>query len=118
MKIVVIEFSSVFNTLQSHLLVDTLVNMSVNSLLIKWINSFLVNHTQQVKFNSAIPTSRTVNTEPLKVAYFHRYCTHGTQKIVKPLAQPINSLSMQMTPLLWVYSTQTEPLFKVLTEKL
>jgi hypothetical protein len=50
-----------FNTIQPHLLMDKMVNLGVNSLLIKWINNFLVNCTQQVKFNSTISTSRMVS---------------------------------------------------------
>ncbi|CAB1312655.1 unnamed protein product, partial [Coregonus sp. 'balchen'] len=39
-KIIFIDFSSLFNTIQPHLLVDKLVNLGVKTLQIKWINSF------------------------------------------------------------------------------
>ena len=60
---VFIDFSSAFNnTIQPHLLVDKLAGLGVNHKLIIWINSFLTNRTQQVRFNSAISTSRPINT--------------------------------------------------------
>ena len=74
---------------------DKLVNLVVNSLLIKWINSFLVNRTKHLEWWI---------WEPLKVAYLPRYCTQCTQTIVKPLTHSTNCLNMQMTQLLWFFS--------------
>lgn len=61
-KIVFIDFSSAFNTIQPHLLVDKLIKLGVNPRLITWINNFLLNRTQQVRFNQAISTAKVINT--------------------------------------------------------
>lgn len=61
-KIAFIDFSSAFNTIQPHLLVGKLAELGVNQKLINWINSFLTNRTQQVRFNSVTSTSRPINT--------------------------------------------------------
>ena len=61
-KIVFIDFSSAFNTIQPHLLVSMLMTLGVNPKLILWINNFLTNRSQQVRFNSATSSSRFINT--------------------------------------------------------
>ena len=41
--------------------VDKLAGLGVNQMLILWINSFLTNRTQQVRFNSVTSASRPIN---------------------------------------------------------
>ena len=48
-KIVFIDFSSAFNTIQTHLLLTKLINMNINSNIILWIHSFLCDRLQYVK---------------------------------------------------------------------
>ena len=50
-KILYVDFSSAFNTIQPHIMMQKLVNMSVNPRLILWINEFLTCRPQYVKFS-------------------------------------------------------------------
>lgn len=50
-RILFIDFSSAFNTIQPHILLRKLYNMGVNSYLIKWIYSYLTERPQFVRFN-------------------------------------------------------------------
>uniref|UniRef100_A0A9J7XIF0 Reverse transcriptase domain-containing protein n=1 Tax=Cyprinus carpio carpio TaxID=630221 RepID=A0A9J7XIF0_CYPCA len=61
-KIVFIDFSSAFNTIQPHLLVRKLVHLGVNPQIILWIYDFLTDRSQQVRFNSSISSSKIINT--------------------------------------------------------
>lgn len=61
-KIVFVDFSSVFNNIQPHLMVGRLVHLGVNPKLILWINNFLADRSQQVRFSSAISSPKTINT--------------------------------------------------------
>ena len=54
--------SVAFNTIQPHLMVNTLLAMSVNPTLIQWLFSFLTGRTQQVWVDKAISCARTTNT--------------------------------------------------------
>ena len=60
--VVFIDFSSAFNTMQPHLLVEKLLAMSVNPLLIRWIFSFLTDRPQQVRVGQALSSLSTTNT--------------------------------------------------------
>ncbi|KAK0146668.1 RNA-directed DNA polymerase from mobile element jockey [Merluccius polli] len=61
-KIVFIDFSSAFNTIQPHLMVRKLLHLGVNPRLILWIHDFLTDRKQQVKFNSHISSLKMINT--------------------------------------------------------
>ena len=50
-KILFVDFSSAFNTIQPHLMMEKLASMNVNSKLILWINEFLTNRFQYVKIS-------------------------------------------------------------------
>ena len=56
-RILFIDFSSAFNTIQPHIMVEKLLSLSVNKNLIAWIFDFLTNRTQYVKLNETILTS-------------------------------------------------------------
>ena len=49
-KILYVDFSSAFNAIQPHIMMQKLVNMNVNPSLILWINEFLTSRPQYVKF--------------------------------------------------------------------
>ena len=49
-RILFVDFSSAFNTIQPHILYSKLVNMNVNKRIIAWILDFLTNRPQYVKF--------------------------------------------------------------------
>ena len=61
-RILFVDFSSAFNTIQPHVLMKKLMNMNVNSNLIVWINEFLTNRPQYVKFNGVKSEILTLNT--------------------------------------------------------
>ena len=60
-KILFIDFSSAFNTIQVHIMLDCLINLKVNPNIILWIYHFLSHRQQYVKFNNTL--SDTVYTE-------------------------------------------------------
>ena len=49
-KILYVDFSSAFNTIQPHILMQKLNGMNVSSKLILWLNNFLTDRQQYVKF--------------------------------------------------------------------
>ena len=61
-RILFIDFSSAFNTLQPHLLISKLKQMSVNPFLIKWYFSFLTNRSQQVRVNNTLSDRKSIST--------------------------------------------------------
>ena len=61
-RVLFMDFSSAFNTIQPHLMVKKLLSMSVNPALIKWLFSFLTDRTQRVRVGKAISSARTTNT--------------------------------------------------------
>jgi len=61
-RILFIDFSSAFNTIQPHLMALKLLALNVNPKLIRWIVSFLVNRTQEVRFNNAISDVKATST--------------------------------------------------------
>ena len=61
-RVLFIDFSSAFNTMQPHLLAEELLAMSVNPVLIRWIFSFLTDRPQQVRVGQALSSLLTTNT--------------------------------------------------------
>ena len=61
-RILFIDFSSAFNTIQPHIMVEKLLSLSVNKNLIAWNLDFLTNRTQYVKLNETISNLCKVNT--------------------------------------------------------
>ena len=61
-RVLLIDFSSAFNAMQPHLLVEKLLAMSVNPVLIRWIFSFLTDRPQQVRVGQALSSFFTTNT--------------------------------------------------------
>ncbi len=61
-KLLFVDFSSAFNTLQPHILLKTMQQMNVNPFIIKWFYSFLTNRSQQVRVNRTLSESTIINT--------------------------------------------------------
>lgn len=78
-RLLFVDFSSAFNTLQPELLLDKLVKLDVNPFIIKWLVSFLTNRTQRVKVNGTLLNQLV--WAPLKVAYALLFCLLYTQMI-------------------------------------
>ncbi len=61
-KILFVDFSSAFNTIQPHILMQKLNTMNVNAKLILWINDFLTGRHQYVKFHNTKSGKIVTNT--------------------------------------------------------
>lgn len=61
-RVLFVDFSSAFNTIQPHILMQKLIDMKMNSNLILWINEFLTNRPQYVKFNGTKSRVIILNT--------------------------------------------------------
>ena len=61
-RILFIDFSSAFNTIQPHLLANKLLHFSVEPSLVLWIVRFLVDRTQNVVFQSSMSSLRRTST--------------------------------------------------------
>ncbi len=57
-----IDFSSAFNTLQPHFLMQKLKAMSVNPFILKWHSSFLTKRAQLVRVNNTVSEPRQTST--------------------------------------------------------
>ena len=57
-RILVIDFSSAFNTIQPHLLALKLLHLDINPKLILWIVNFLLHRTQSIRFQNSISSQR------------------------------------------------------------
>ena len=61
-RVLFIDFSSAFNTIQPHILSRKLLDLHVNPKLILWLTDFLVNRKQLVRYLDATSGSRATNT--------------------------------------------------------
>ena len=61
-KILFVDFSSAFNTIQPHLMMQKLQNMNLNSQIILWVNNFLTNRPQYVRFMDSHSSTLVTNT--------------------------------------------------------
>ena len=61
-RVLFVDFSSAFNTIQPHLLVNKLKDLKMNDYIVSWIIEFLTNRSQYVKFNNVISNCITTNT--------------------------------------------------------
>ena len=61
-RILFIDFSSAFNTIQPHVLAHKLTQAGVNAKLVLWIVNFLVERTQKVHFQNFVSSSMTTST--------------------------------------------------------
>ncbi len=85
-KLLFVDFSSAFNTLQPHILLKTMQQMNVNPFIIKWFYSFLTNRSQQVRVNRTLSESTIINTgapqgcvsSPVLFTLYTNECTCST----------------------------------------
>ena len=61
-RILFIDFSSAFNTIQPHLMASKLLSYDVCPRLVKWVLSFLVGRTQSVRFQNALSSVKFTST--------------------------------------------------------
>ena len=61
-RILFVDFSSAFNTINASILVKRLKDMNINSNLIAWIYDFLTDRTQYVKFQGCVSDVISTNT--------------------------------------------------------
>ena len=61
-RILFIDFSSAFNTIQPHVLAHKLTQVGVNAKLVLWIVNFLVERAQKVHFQNFVSSSMTTST--------------------------------------------------------
>ena len=61
-RILFIDFSSAFNTIQPHLMAQKLLSYDVSSRLVLWITSFLSNRSQSVRYQQALSSVRHTST--------------------------------------------------------
>ena len=61
-KILFIDFSSAFNTVQPYLMIQKLKDMNVNAYLIHWLYEFLTGRSQYVRFNDCVSNMLVTNT--------------------------------------------------------
>ncbi len=61
-RILFVDFSSAFNTIQPHLMAHKLLTFNVNPKLIMWVLSFLVNRSQFVRFQQSLSSTKTTST--------------------------------------------------------
>ncbi|KAI2644006.1 RNA-directed DNA polymerase from mobile element jockey [Labeo rohita] len=85
-RLLFVDFSSAFNTLQPHILLKTMQRMNVNPSIIKWLHSFLTNRSQQVRVNKTLSESTTISTgvpqgcvsSPVLFTLYTNQCTCST----------------------------------------
>ena len=92
-RILFIDLSSAFNTIQPHIMVEKLLSLLVNKNLIAWIFDFLINRTQYVKLNETISNLCKLNTgapqgcvlsPTLYTLYTNDYCVkHSDTSLIK-----------------------------------
>lgn len=82
-RVLFVDFSSAFNTIQPHIMLKKLLAMNVNSNLILWIHSYLTQRHQFVKFKNVISDIIVTNTgapqgcvlSPLLFSLYTNDCT-------------------------------------------
>ena len=61
-RVLFIDFSSAFNTIQPHILLDKLLGMGVNGNLLLWISNYLTQRPQYTKIGNTISDTIVTNT--------------------------------------------------------
>ena len=61
-RILFIDYSSAFNTIQPHSLVEKMFNLNVRPKLILWLIDFLVNRSQAVRYLNVLSQVKTTST--------------------------------------------------------
>ena len=74
-RILFIDFSSAFNTIQPHVLAHKLTQAGVNAKVVLWIVNFLVERTQKVHFMNSVSSSMTTSTGPPQGTVLSPFCS-------------------------------------------
>lgn len=61
-RVLIMEFSSAFNTLQPHLLIKRLLDLDVSPGLVLWVRAFLRDRPQRVSINGTLSDEIVINT--------------------------------------------------------
>ena len=61
-RVLFIDFSSAFNTIQPHILLEKLLGMGVNGNLLLWISDYLTQRPQYTKIGNSVSTTILTNT--------------------------------------------------------
>ena len=61
-RVLFIDFSSAFNTIQPHVMVQKLKDLNVGNDIIAWVLEFLTNRRQYVKLNDSLSELVQINT--------------------------------------------------------
>ena len=61
-RVLFIDFTSAFNTMQIHILLQRLVDLGVNGGIIHWVRDFLSNRPQRVRFSNTVSEEIVLNT--------------------------------------------------------
>ena len=77
-----VEFSSAFNTIQPHVLLEKMKAMKANPFIIKWYHSFLTGRSSPIP--CLWPQTQVFPTDTWVLHYF----THSTQMIYRWLCNP------------------------------
>ena len=62
-RVLFMDFSSAFNTIQPHVLIKKLLNLEVNPDLILWIRQFLCDRPQRVRLNDSLSRDPVLSDE-------------------------------------------------------
>lgn len=92
-RVLFVDFSSAFNTIQPHLMVQKLLRLNVKAPIVAWLLDFLTCRTQYVKLNSVVSDTISINTGApqgcvlspvLYTIYTNDYRSHfGETKLIK-----------------------------------
>ena len=101
-RILFVDFSSAFNTIQPSILLEKLIDLDVNSYLSLWINSFLTERSQFVRYGNVQSNLIITNTgapppPPPKVVFCPRSFSLCIQMIVRLMTAIPNCLILLMT---------------------
>ena len=74
-RILFIDFSSAFNTIQSHLVASKRLKLDVKPRLILWIVDFLVNHSRTVHHQAVLSSFHRFSTRhcPISYSFYNLY---------------------------------------------
>ena len=91
-RIMLVDFSSAFNTIIPSLLQDKLIQLSVPDSTCRWITDFLSSRRQHVRLGKHLSESRTISTgspqgcvlSPLLFSLYSNSCTSSHQSVKLP----------------------------------
>ena len=82
-RVLFIDFSSAFNTIQPHVLVRKLKDLNVRNDIIAWVLEFLTHRRQYVKLKDSLSELVQINTGAPPGAYCLQHCIQFIQMITE-----------------------------------